>query len=325
MLIVTPVMLGDMCVVVLCNLNYVSPHGSYYMPTRIFISHSAADEALASALVDCILSAMIVDDAELRCTSVPGHKLPVGSDFAATLLEDIGDSSVVIGLITKNALSSSWVLFELGATWGAKKNLKPLVTDEVDLKALPGAVSGRHVARISSKGDLNQFLEEVAETVGAKRRAAAKSLKPMEQLISVHAEHVKAATAPPGKGRIETKSKEPTFAGVPFSELMTILGNEKITIPAKLAETKDDHEMTAFEVFAANATALSNGVQSNWDKDTAAGFLYREVALRLLPYGLVQFDKLPAAQAKYFKRLIISPEGHKFLLQYKRAVAEKKK
>ena len=67
------------------------------MPTRVFISHSAADEALASALVDCILSAMIIDDADLRCTSVPGHKLPVGSDFAATLIEDIGDSSVVIG------------------------------------------------------------------------------------------------------------------------------------------------------------------------------------------------------------------------------------
>jgi hypothetical protein len=295
------------------------------MPTRIFISHSAADEALASALVDCILSAMIIDDADLRCTSVPGHKLPVGSDFAATLLEDIGDSSVVIGLITKNALSSSWVLFELGATWGAKKNLKPLVTDEVDLKALPGAVSGRHVARLSNKGDLNQFLEEVAETVGAKRRSAAKGLKPMEQLISVHEDHVKAATAAPGKGRIETKSKEPTFAGVPFSELMTILGNEKITVPAKLAGAKEDHEMTAFEIFVANASVLSDGVQSNWDRDTAAGFMYGEVALRLLPYGLVQFDKLPAAQAKHFKRLIISPEGHKFLLQFKRAVAQKKK
>jgi hypothetical protein len=306
------------------GLNIVRPPESHHMPTRIFISHSAADEALASALVDCILSSMVVDDADLRCTSVPGHKLPVGSDFAATLLGDIGDSSVVIGLITKNALSSSWVLFELGATWGAKKNLKPLVTDEVDLKNLPGPVSGRHVARLSNKGDLNQFLEEVAETVGAKRRSAAKGLKPMEQLLSAHAEHVKSATANPSKGRIETKSKEPTFAGVPFSELMTVLGNEKVTVPAKLAGSKDDAEMTLFEILSANAPTFSDGVQSNWDRDIAGGFLYREVALRLLPYGLVQFDKLPAAQAKYFKRLIISPEGHKFLLQYKRAVAERK-
>lgn len=295
------------------------------MPTRIFISHSAADEALASALVDCLLSAMVIDDADLRCTSVPGHKLPVGSDFAATLLKDIGDSSVVIGLITKSALTSSWVLFELGATWGAKKHMKPLVTDEVDLKSLPGPVSGRHVAKLSNKGDLNQFLEEIAETVGAKRRAAAKGLKPMEQLLSAHSEHVKAATAIPNNGRIETKSKEPAFAGVPFSELMTVLGTERVTVPAKLAGSKEDQEMTVFEIFTGNATALSDGVHSNWERDTAGGFLYREVALRLLPYGLVQFDKIPAAQAKYFKRLITSPEGHKFLLQYKRVVAERKK
>lgn len=295
------------------------------MPTRIFISHSAADEALASALVDCILANMVIDDSELRCTSVPGHKLPVGSDFTATLLEDIGDSSVVVGLITRNALSSSWVLFELGATWGSKKNLKPLVTDEVDLTTLPGPVSGRHVAKLSNKGDLNQFLEELAEVVGAKRRSAAKGLKPIEALLTAHSEHVKTATAPASKGRIETKTNEPSFAGVPFSELVTVLGNEKVTVPAKLAGAKEDQVLTLFEIFTNNATSLSNGVHSNWDADTAGGFLYRDVALRLLPYGLVHFDKLPAAQAKYFKRLIVSPEGHKFILQFKRAVSQVKK
>lgn len=295
------------------------------MPTRIFISHAAADETLASALVDCILSTMIIDDEELRCTSVHGHKLPVGSDFAATLLEDIGDSSVVVGLITRHALASSWVLFELGATWGARKNLKPLVTDEVDLNTLPGPVSGRHVARLSSRGDLNQFLEEVAGTVGAKRRSAAKSTKPMEQLLAAHAEHIKAASATPNRGKIETKSREPTFAGVPFSELMRVLGNEKITVPAKLAAQKEDLEMSLFELFVGNAKALSDGVQSNWEPDTPGSFLYRELGLRLLPYGLVQFDKLPAAQAKWFKRLIVSAEGHKFLLQFKRVVVETNK
>jgi len=295
------------------------------MPTRIFISHAAADEALASALVDCILAAMVVNDSDLRCTSVPGHKLPVGSDFTATLLEDIDESSVVVGLITKNAISSSWVLFELGATWGSKKNLKPIVTDEVELNKLPGPLSGRHVARLSNKGDLNQFLEEISEVVGAKRRPAAKGLKPIDDLLSAHAAHVKDASGTASKGTIETKSKEPTFSGMPFSELMTVLGNERVTVPGKLSSAKEDQEMSVFEILIENATAFSDGLQSNRGRDTAAGFLYREVALRLLPYGLMQFDKLPAAQAKYFKRLIVSPEGHKFLLHCKRVVAERKK
>lgn len=133
------------------------------MALKIFLSHSAIDEALASALVDCLLSSMILEDSELRCTSVPGHKLSVGTDFAAALLEDIGESSVVIGLITRNALSSSWVLFELGATWGSKKHMKPIVTGEVDLKALPGPVSGRHVARLSSRTDVARLLSEITK------------------------------------------------------------------------------------------------------------------------------------------------------------------
>ena len=295
------------------------------MTTRIFLSHSAANENLASALVDCILGTMVIDDGELRCTSVPGHKLPVGSDFTATLLEDIGDSSVVVGLITKNSIGSGWVLFELGATWGAKKNLKPLVTDEVELKNLPGPLTGRHVARLSSKGDLNQFLEELATSVGAKRRSAAKSLAPMEALVAAHAEHVKVATGTSAKGRIETRSTEPVFSGMPFSELMSILRSEKVTVPAKLASETSDQEMSVFEIFLGNSKTFADGVHSNWERDTAGGFLYHEVGLRLIPYGLVQFDKLPAAQARWFKRLVVNAEGNKFILQCKRLMASKKK
>lgn len=52
--------------------------------TKLFISHSSADESLASALVDLLLSSILLEDSDIRCTSVPGHKLPVGSDFAST-------------------------------------------------------------------------------------------------------------------------------------------------------------------------------------------------------------------------------------------------
>ena len=112
-----------------------------------------------------------------------GNKLPVGVDFASTLRQDIGESSVVVGLITSKAANSGWVLFELGATWGAGKNLLPLVADDVDLKALPGPLSGRHVAKLSSKSDVNQFLEELSSLVGAKHRSQAKSAGRIDDLV----------------------------------------------------------------------------------------------------------------------------------------------
>ena len=298
------------------------------MPIRIFISHAAADQALASALVDCILGSMVLDDEELRCTSVPGHKLPVGSDFAATLLADLGESSVVIGLITSNAASSSWVLFELGATWGANKNLKPLVTDEVDLKSLPGPLAGRHVARFSSKGDVNQFLDEISTAIGSKRRTVTKTQSAIDKLEAAHAEHVKRATSsesPASKPRVQTKSSEPTFSGILFSELLAMLNNEKVTLPARLVDGFVDRELTVLEIFLANFDSFVDGVQSNCERDTAGGFMYYEVGLRLVPFGLVNFAKLPAAQARFFKRLTVTAEGNKFILQYRKLLSEKKK
>lgn len=161
------------------------------MSIKIFISHASIDESLASALVDCIFASLILDDREVRCTSVPGHKLEVGSDFTEAIREDLDESAVVVGLITKHAISSSWVLFELGAAWGVEKTLKPLVSDEVDVTALPGPIAGRHVARLSSRADVLQFLDELASLISATPRTSSKRVKAIDALLASHAAHLK--------------------------------------------------------------------------------------------------------------------------------------
>jgi hypothetical protein len=287
--------------------------------TKIFISHTSADEPLAAALVNCLLSSMILDDGDIRCTSVPGHKLPVGSDFASTLRDDIGDSSVVIGLITKNALTSSWVLFELGATWGSEKNLKPLVASDVPLRSLPGPLSGRHAAQLSDRGDVTQFIDEVATLIGAQRRTPAKTGQAIETFLAEHKRYVSEQRPLPTRGKPQAKQDEPTFGEIPFSELVHILGNEKLTVPAKhMPGAKADFEQSLLDLFVANSQTLANGIRSDSDRDTGGGFLYHEVGLRLLRYGLTHFEKLPAAQAKWYKQIATSEEGHKFLRHIKR-------
>ena len=59
------------------------------MRIRVFVSHATKDEALATGPVDVVLSTMVLEGGELRCTSVPGHKLPVGSDTSATLRDEL--------------------------------------------------------------------------------------------------------------------------------------------------------------------------------------------------------------------------------------------
>ena len=79
----------------------------------IFISHPKKDEALAAALVKFLMGAMKIDESQIRCTSVPGYKLPVGAHSSDTLRREIDESSAFIGIITTSSIASSYVLFEL--------------------------------------------------------------------------------------------------------------------------------------------------------------------------------------------------------------------
>lgn len=290
------------------------------MSIKIFISHAAADEKLASALVDCIFSCMVLDDEEVRCTSVPGHKLPIGGDAATILRDELGKTSVVVGLLTRNAIVSSWVLFELGSTWGAQKKIQPLLADDIDYKDIPGPLSGSHAGRLADKNDLTQFFAELSEAVEAKPRSAAKIETAIGKLIKENAAYTEISLSAKAPEKVTSKSKipDPVISGIKYSELKQILCNDKLTVPAKLSGSDDESEVDVFNLFVSNHATFSNGIQNNYDSDSAGSFLYNKVGLKVMPYDLVKFDKLPAAQAKHFKRLILSANGQKFIAHYNR-------
>ena len=71
--------------------------------TRIFISHSHADQEIASLFVDFLLAALEIRPSDIRCTSVPGHQLPFGSSISKQLKEDLNKTTCLIALITKES------------------------------------------------------------------------------------------------------------------------------------------------------------------------------------------------------------------------------
>jgi hypothetical protein len=93
----------------------------------IFVSHSSKDKALAETLTDLLKSALGLLSDQIRCSSVDGHRLPVGVDTQNKLREEVHAAKVVIGLVTPSSLASSYVMFELGARWGAGLFLAPLL------------------------------------------------------------------------------------------------------------------------------------------------------------------------------------------------------
>jgi len=93
----------------------------------VFISHSSKDAGLALALIELLKGGLGLLSDQIRCSSVDGYRLPVGVNTEAKLREEVNEARVVIGLITPSSLSSAFVMFELGARWGANQFLAPLL------------------------------------------------------------------------------------------------------------------------------------------------------------------------------------------------------
>ncbi len=91
---------------------------------------------------------MVIPDHAIRCTSLPGYKLRSGSHTSTTLRAELNEAEIIIGVLTPESLESGWVMFELGAGWGAQKWVVPLIAG-VDYDSIPGPLkesSATHAA-----------------------------------------------------------------------------------------------------------------------------------------------------------------------------------
>lgn len=105
-------------------MNGTSPQSA---AIDVFISHSSEDAGLAAQVVDLLRSALNLQAARVRCTSVDGYRLAAGADSDEQLRNEALDAIVFIGILSPLSMASAYVLFELGARWGAKKPIVPLL------------------------------------------------------------------------------------------------------------------------------------------------------------------------------------------------------
>jgi hypothetical protein len=129
---------------------------------KIFISHSSQDIKLVSKLVDLIRAALNLSSGDIRCTSLDGYKLPGGADFNAHLRQEVHDSQVFIGLLSQSSIQSQYVLFELGARWGAGKHLIPLLAPNMDDNLIRDPLRSFNILRCDNKNGLAQLVEDLS-------------------------------------------------------------------------------------------------------------------------------------------------------------------
>jgi hypothetical protein len=206
--------------------------------TRIFISHSGTDRELAALLVDLLKFSLNLPAEAIRCTSVEGHRLAGGAETDSALRKDIRDCEAFIGLISATSIESAYVLFELGARWGAERHLLPLLAPTADAAILRGPLSGLNALRCSIAADLQQMIHEIAAVLKVSVEKPAAYQRHIDQIL--------------GWGAVKTSRSESHIApaGVGAQRSMTGGGEyaNSQTIIEKHCEEQwpDNYSMRAF-------------------------------------------------------------------------------
>jgi hypothetical protein len=187
------------------------------MPLKIFVSHSSRDASLAEAVVDLVQSALNLPANEIRCSSVDGHRLPVGVNTESKLREEVNAATVVIGLVTPSSLVSAFVMFELGARWGSGLFLAPLLAG-VQPQELMGPLSLLNALSAESDAQLHQLLGDVAAQLKIPLQNAASYVKHISKVIQL------------AKGVLHGETRE------------RVISQENLALKAELASTKEKLE-----------------------------------------------------------------------------------
>jgi len=133
---------------------------------QIFISHSSHDTELAKQLIDLVRVALPVDPTGIRCTSVNGYRLEGGADANEQIRTEIWRARVFIGLLTPTSVASTYVLFELGARWGAKLQLKPLLSAGMRSGELRAPLSSLNALSCDHEEQILQLIREIGKILG---------------------------------------------------------------------------------------------------------------------------------------------------------------
>lgn len=130
---------------------------------KIFISHSHKNRDAARALVDFLLSGLSLGDADIRCTSVPGHQLRFGKTIPEMLKDDINLAPAVIALISTESHKADWVLFELGAAWGLGRSIFPVLGPDIEVRDLPGPLGNLPCVIVGAEDAASRMIDLIQQ------------------------------------------------------------------------------------------------------------------------------------------------------------------
>lgn len=129
---------------------------------RVFVCHASEDKPLVEGVVALLQSALRLDPATIRCTSVDGHRLPGGTKTNDRLRQEIQRADCFICVVSPSALASFWVVSELGCRWGTDRPIVPLLAAGTSGDLLDGPLADFSALKADNASELRQLVADVA-------------------------------------------------------------------------------------------------------------------------------------------------------------------
>lgn len=214
----------------------------------IFVSHAAADRAIADKVVDLLNTAMGIAVVEnVFCTSLEGLGIPAGKDFKQFIKEQIMSPKIVVLLISRNYLASPFCLAEAGASWALSLQLVPFLVPPVKFDDMKAVLAGIHALRIEDPSDWNEALEIFKKEMAIDPKIARWERKRDEHLMAI-SHLVREQKFPPVISYDKYLATEAKLADA-NSEIVALEGDlvRQKELYTKLRETKDQRAVASME------------------------------------------------------------------------------
>lgn len=123
---------------------------------QVFVSHATADKWVAKVICEKI-------EKTGASTLRDDRDIDGGDDIPEEIRQQIKRSHEMVVLLTPESVGREWVLLEVGAAWGWRKNFRIVaILDHVGTDRIPEHIKSKKAIRIN---DLDQYIREVSSRV----------------------------------------------------------------------------------------------------------------------------------------------------------------
>lgn len=155
---------------------------------RLFISHSSKDSKFVQLLVELLRTALPLPASQVRCTSIDGYRLPGGANTDQQIKQEVHAADTFIGVISLHSIKSLYVVFELGARWGAGRSLIPLIAPGTDSNILSGPLSGINALNAGNRSQILQLISDISTELDVSAESPATYERNIELILKIKTE-----------------------------------------------------------------------------------------------------------------------------------------